>query len=169
MSMNETDLGMKKSYYLTIIFRILSGFAGGSPLLILSTHSMPDAIFPHTVYCPFRPLLGANMIKNCELPLSGLLERAMPTVPRTNGSAENSAGISGRSEPPGAGPGRITGLGHEPVDHPVKHNAVIKSVCGQGRDLPDVLWCQVCPQINHHRPALEVHDDLIRRLCLCHC
>ncbi|MNR64821.1 hypothetical protein D3C85_1875990 [compost metagenome] len=43
---------------------------------------------------------GANMMKNCEFALFGSCERAMPTVPRSNGTSENSAGTSGRDEPP---------------------------------------------------------------------
>ncbi len=40
-------------------------------------------------------------MKNCEFAEFGLDERAMPTVPRLNWAlCENSAGMSGRSEPP---------------------------------------------------------------------
>ena len=67
---------------------------GGSPRVIPSTLSMPSITWPHTVYWPLRKLPGANMMKNCELPEFGLCERAMPTVPRSNGTLENSAGRS---------------------------------------------------------------------------
>ena len=43
---------------------------------------------------------SANMMKNWLLAELGLLARAMPTVPRLNGTLENSALRSGYFEPP---------------------------------------------------------------------
>src|ERR1700756_678787 len=74
----------------TCTLTILSGLAGGSPLLILSTTSMPATTVPITVYLLLRKEASAKQMKNCELAESLLCARAMPTVPRTNGSLENS-------------------------------------------------------------------------------
>ena len=41
-----------------------------------------------------------KLMKNCELAEFGLEDRAAPRVPRSCGSLENSAGRSGRSDPP---------------------------------------------------------------------
>src|SRR5690606_32956370 len=79
---------------------ITPGRAGGSPRGMASTCSMPEITRPQTVYWPFRKCPSLNMMKNCELPELGLCARAMPTTPRSKGSFENSAGRSGRSEPP---------------------------------------------------------------------
>ena len=58
---------------------IRSGRAGGSPRVIASTCSMPLVTRPQTVYWPFRKWPSSNMMKNCELPLFGFCDRAMPT------------------------------------------------------------------------------------------
>src|ERR1700712_3426770 len=84
----------------TCTFTILSGSGTGSPRLILSTTSMPDTTSPTTVYLPFSDEPSANMMKNCEFAESLLAERAMPTMPRLNGTLENSAGTFGYFEPP---------------------------------------------------------------------
>ncbi len=52
------------------------------------------------MYWPLRKCPGANMMKNCELAEFGFCDRAAPTVPRSNGTEENSAGTSGSLEPP---------------------------------------------------------------------
>src|SRR5690242_6985224 len=85
----------------TWTWSILSGFATGSPLLSLSTTSMPDATSPITVYWPFRLGVSRYMMKNWLLAelLSPPL-RAMPTMPRLNGTFENSACRLGYFEPP---------------------------------------------------------------------
>src|SRR5476651_163974 len=70
---------------------ILSGLAGGSPFLILSTNSMPDVTLPHTVYWPSRKFESLSTMKNWLCALFGSLVRAMPTAPRENGVLENSA------------------------------------------------------------------------------
>src|SRR5207302_11156648 len=84
----------------TCTFTILSGSTTGSPRLILSTTSMPDTTSPITVYLPFSDAPSANMMKNCEFAELGSLVRAMPTMPRLNGTLENSAGRFGYFEPP---------------------------------------------------------------------
>src|SRR5947209_5844713 len=84
----------------TCTFTILSGSCTGSPRLILSTTSMPDTTSPTTVYLPFRNEPSPNMMKNCEFAESLLAERAMPTMPRLNGTLENSALRFGYFEPP---------------------------------------------------------------------
>ena len=62
---------------------------------------MPDTTSPITVYLPFRTEPSANMMKNCEFAESLLSpRRAMPTMPRLNGTLENSAGRFGYFEPP---------------------------------------------------------------------
>ena len=59
----------------------------------------------------------------------------MPTVPRSKGSAVNSAGMSGSLGAAHAGAGRIARLGHEAVDHAVEDDAVIEAGLGQLGDL----------------------------------
>ena len=61
---------------------------------------MPDTTSPITVYWPFRMEPSANMMKNCEFAEFGSLVRAMPTMPRLNGTLENSAFRLGYFEPP---------------------------------------------------------------------
>src|SRR5476651_406361 len=71
---------------------ILSGLAGGSPFLILSTNSMPDVTLPHTVYWPSRKFASLKQMKNWLRALPGSLERAIDVTPRPCGSLLNSAG-----------------------------------------------------------------------------
>src|SRR5471032_1771257 len=61
---------------------ILSGLAGGSPFLILSTNCMPDVTLPHTVYWPSRKFESLSTMKNWLCALFGSLVWAMPTAPR---------------------------------------------------------------------------------------
>src|ERR1700754_14759 len=84
----------------TCTFTILSGSATGSPRLILSTTSMPETTSPTTVYLPFSDEPSAYMMKNCELAELGSPARAMPTMPRLNGTLENWAARFGYLEPP---------------------------------------------------------------------
>jgi len=76
------------------------GSGGGSPGAILSTASMPERTSPTTVYLPLRKAPSAYMMKNCEFAEFGSFARAMPTMPRLNGTFENSAGKLGYFEPP---------------------------------------------------------------------
>src|SRR6185312_9617079 len=86
----------------TCTFSILSGLTT-APLsepsdafLSLSTTDMPCTTLPTTVYWPLRLGAGPYMMKNCELAESTLSpRRAMPTMPRVNGTLENSAFRSG--------------------------------------------------------------------------
>src|ERR1700750_2635713 len=84
----------------TCTLTILSGLAGGSPLLILSTTSMPATTLPITVYLLLRKEASAKQMKNCELAESLLCARAMPTVQRLKCSEENSCFRFGYFEPP---------------------------------------------------------------------
>ena len=62
---------------------------------------MPDTTSPITVYWPLRLEPSANMKKNCEFAVSTLSpRRAMPTMPRVNGTLENSCFRFGYFEPP---------------------------------------------------------------------
>src|SRR5450631_569034 len=81
----------------TCTFTILSGSVTlpledpGGDFLSLSTTSIPDTTSPITVYWPLRLEPSANMMKNCEFAVSTLSpRRAMPTMPRVNGTLENS-------------------------------------------------------------------------------
>ena len=96
-------------------------------------------------------------MKNWLLALLGSEVRAMPSVPRTNGSFENSAGRSGLSEPPRAGAGGIAGLRHEPGDHPVEDDPVVEALAGQLLDARHVLGREVGAQLDHHAAALEIY------------
>src|ERR1700755_1263776 len=91
----------------TCTFTILSGSATSPPrepggaFLSLSTMSIPDTTSPITVYWPFRLGASPNMKKNCEFAVSTLSpRRAMPTMPRLNGTLEKSAFRLGYWEPP---------------------------------------------------------------------
>src|ERR1700680_61167 len=91
----------------TCTFTILSGSVTlppcdpGGAFLSLSITSIPDTTSPITVYWPFRLGASANMKKNCELAVSTLSpRRAIPTMPRLNGTLENSALRFGYFEPP---------------------------------------------------------------------
>src|SRR6202011_4105602 len=91
----------------TCTFTILSGSVTSPPrdpggaFLSLSTTSIPDTTSPITVYWPFRLGPSANMKKNCEFAVSTLSpRRAIPTMPRLNGTLENSAFRLGYFEPP---------------------------------------------------------------------
>src|SRR5260370_9765348 len=82
----------------TCTFTILSGSVTcppdepGGAFFSLSTTSMPDTTSPMTVYWPFRLDPPANIMKNCELAESLLSpRRAIPQMPRLNGTLENSA------------------------------------------------------------------------------
>src|SRR5271169_6927991 len=92
--------GPSGPFQLTLALMILSGSRTGSPRLILSTFSMPETTLPQTVYCRLRKAASPKQMKNCELAESGLDERAIETVPRTCGSALNSALRSGYFDPP---------------------------------------------------------------------
>src|ERR1700694_1305980 len=91
----------------TCAFTIFSGSVPSPPrepggaFLSLSTTSIPDTTSPITVYWPFRLGPSANMKKNCEFAVSTLSpRRAIPTMPRLNGTLENSAFRLGYFEPP---------------------------------------------------------------------
>src|SRR6266496_179060 len=91
----------------TCTFTILSGSLTeppddpGGAFFNLSTTSIPETTSPITVYWPFRLDPSANMKKNCEFAVSTLSpRRAMPTIPRLNGTSENSAFRLGYFEPP---------------------------------------------------------------------
>src|SRR5208337_2456850 len=85
---------------LKVALTILSGSLTGSPRLILSTFSMPETTLPQTVYWRSRKWASSKQMKNCELAELGLDARAIDTVPRTCGSALNSAWRSGYFDPP---------------------------------------------------------------------
>src|SRR5437667_6404282 len=91
----------------TCTFTILSGSVTvpledpAGAFFNLSITSIPDTTSPITVYCPFRLGASVNMKKNCEFAVSTLSpRRAMPTMPRLNGTLENSAFRLGYFEPP---------------------------------------------------------------------
>src|SRR6266849_298347 len=91
----------------TCTFTILSGSVTvppedpGGAFFNLSITSIPDTTSPITVYCPFRLGASVNMKKNCEFAVSTLSpRRAMPTMPRLNGTPEDSALRLGYFEPP---------------------------------------------------------------------
>src|SRR5580704_13800985 len=98
------DRGPSKARFprpqLKVALTILSGSRTGSPRLILSTFSMPETTLPQTVYFRSRNPASPKQMKNCELAESGSLARAIEAVPRTCGSALNSALMFGYFEPP---------------------------------------------------------------------
>ena len=61
------------------------------PFLIISTYSMPEVTSPQTVYCPSSHGQSAKQIKNWLSAESGIIERAIETVPRLCGVRLNSA------------------------------------------------------------------------------
>src|SRR4029078_3693399 len=70
---------------------ICSGLFGGSPLLILSTFSMPSITLPQTVYCLSRNDASSKQMKNWLFAELGLAERAIEETATTCGSAVDSA------------------------------------------------------------------------------
>ncbi len=70
----------------------------------------------------------------------------MPSVPRTKGSFENSAGNVGKLRAARAGSGRIARLRHEAVDHAVENDAVIEATVRQRLDLLHMLGAKIGPQ-----------------------
>ena len=112
---------------------ILSGVAGGSPLVMASTTSMPETTLPNTVYWPSRKVQSAKQMKNCELKVLGSCVRAAPTTPRTKCSALNSAfdvrevraAHAGHAEIGALAELHVAGLGHEAVDDAVEDDAVV--------------------------------------------
>jgi hypothetical protein len=52
---------------------------------------IPDVTLPYTEYCPLRLLAAATQIKNCEVALLMLLDRAAERIPLSCLATENSA------------------------------------------------------------------------------
>ena len=71
-----------------------------SPLLILSTKSIPSITLPKTVYCLSRNDASLKQIKNWLLALFGSCDLAIDKVPLSWGKSLNSSLRSGKSEPP---------------------------------------------------------------------
>src|SRR5690606_5228913 len=88
------------TYMRTILSGLVTRPDPGSPLLILSTCSMPSITCPQTVYFPSRCGARSNMMKNWLLALLGSAVRAAPTTPRSKGVGVNSAGRSSYFDPP---------------------------------------------------------------------
>src|SRR4249919_1495036 len=79
---------------------ILVGWGGGSPMAIPSTAAMPSITRPNALYLWSSLKVGASMMKNWLLAVFGCSVRAIETTPRICGRSLNSAGRSGRVEPP---------------------------------------------------------------------
>ena len=140
----------------TFMLTILSGLAGGSPRVILSTFSMPSMTRPQTVYLPSRKSASSKQMKNWLSPQFGTLR------PRHgHGAAQmrllaelRFQLLAGATH---AGAGRIAGLGHEAVDDAMEHHAVIEALAGElldprahdlapglaaWRSSQDLAWCR---------------------------
>ena len=117
---------------------------------------MPSTTWPQTVYWPLRCGVGAKMMKNWLLALFGSEVRAMPSVPRSNGSV----GELGRQVrlvgAAAAGAGRIAGLGHEARDHAMEDDAVVEALARQLLDPGDVLGREIGAQLDHDAAVVEV-------------
>jgi hypothetical protein len=116
-------------------------------------------------------------MKNWLLALSSPWARAIETTPRMCGNLPNSAFRSGRLDPTGTGTGRIAGLRHESIDHPVKDDAIIKTLPSQCLDPFDMIGGKRGEQLDRHPAAggqIKVQDILFsgnRRGCrrlFCH-
>ena len=122
---------------------------------------MPETTLPQTVYWRSRKAASPKQMKNCELAESGLEARAIDTVPRTCGSALNSALRSGYFEPPVPVPLRTAGLGHEAVDHAVKDDAVIEALGHQPLDVRDVARRERRVHLDHDRALARLEGQRV--------
>ena len=125
---------------------------------------MPLTTSPQTVYWPSRLAFGANMMKNCELAVSGSVVRAAPMVPRTKWVGVNSALRSGRSEPPPAGAGRVAALRHEAVDDAMEGRVVVEALLGERLDPLDVVRREVGAELDDDAAGGEVHEQGVLRV-----
>ena len=147
---------------------ILSGFAGGSPRLILSTNSMPETTSPNTVYCPSRKRRRGEADEELRIGRIGRLRaRHAKRAARKGGFGEFGWHV-GQVGAAHAGAGRVAGLGHEAVDHAMEDDAVVKALFRQGLDARDMLGREIGTQADHDASVLELHDraywqDLPRR------
>ena len=91
--------------------------------------------------------------------------RAMEQMPRTCGSALNSAFRSGRSEPPGAGAVRAAGLGHEALDHAVEGDAVIKALAGERLDALHMAGSEIGTQFDDDLALGGFEDECVFGIC----
>src|SRR6476659_883149 len=123
---------------------ILSGLAGGSPRVILSTFSMPWLTRPHTLYWPSRKVASSKQMKNWLSAESVDWARAMETAPRAGG---------------------IAGLRHEAVDDAVEHDAVIEALTRELLDALDVVRREVGAQLHGDRPARRLDNQCILGCC----
>ena len=71
-----------------------------SPLLMLSTNSIPETTLPNTVYCLSKWGADSKQIKNWLLALFGLEDLAIESVPFSCGKSLNSDFRSGKSDEP---------------------------------------------------------------------
>ena len=89
------------------------------------------------------------MMKNCEFAEFGSFARAMPTMPRLNGTFENSAGRLGYFEPPVPSPRcAVAGLRHEAGDDAVERHVVVVLFARELLDAFDVLGREVVAQLD---------------------
>src|SRR5450432_413296 len=60
-----------------------------------------------------------------------------------------------------AGALRTAGLGHEPLDHAVEHDTVVKSLAYQFLDPGDVTGCEIGPHLDCDRPLGGFKDQSV--------
>ena len=143
---------------------ILSGLAGGSPRVILSTFSMPWLTRPHTVYWPSRKVASSKQMKNWLSAESGDWRAR-----HGHGAAgmrllgELGAKLLAGAAAPRAG--GIAGLRHEAVDDAVEHHAVIEALTRELLDALDVVRREVGAQLHGDRPARRLDDQGILGCC----
>ena len=97
-------------------------------------------------------------MKNWLSALLGFCARAAPTVPRMNGTFENSASslVPG---PTHAGARRVPGLGHEAVDHAVEDDPVIESLTSEFLNTGNVGRGHVGAKFDHHPAIVQVEIE----------
>ena len=127
---------------------------------------MPDTTWPITVYCPFRLGASAYMMKNCELAEFGSLpRRAMPTMPRLNGTLKTPpAGCRIFRAAGAVAVLPVAGLRHEAGDHAVERHVVVEALARELLDALGVLGREVVAQLDDDAAFFGVEQDGVLRI-----
>ena len=149
----------------TLIMR--SGSTHRLPLLDLVDH-VHAADRPRRSRCTGRSgsTPRAYMMKNWLLAeLWSLPRRAMPTMPRLNGTLENSACRFGIFRAAGAvAVLAVAGLRHEAVDHAVERHVVVELLARQRLEALGVLGREVGAQLDDDAAVLGVDQERVLRI-----
>ena len=139
---------------------ILSGVAGGSPRVILSTFSMPRLTRPHTVYWPSRKVASSKQMKNW-LSAEFWRLRARHGDGAAGMRLPGELGAKLLTRPAAPRSGGVAGLRHEAIDDAVEHHAVIEALTRKLLDARHMVRGEVRPELYGHRPAARLDDERI--------